>query len=78
MDVKRFFGVGLDGGYHRWPDGEIGHEVVVHHIDVDVIGPGRIHGPDLFAQPGEVGGQDRWRDLISGHGLALPARPGFG
>ena len=49
MDVKRFFGVGLDGGYHRWPDSEIGHEVVVHHIDVDVIGPGRIHGPDLFA-----------------------------
>ena len=39
---------------HR-ADGQIRHEMAVHHVDMNVIGPGVGDGRDLFAQSGEVG-----------------------
>ena len=44
----------------REPDRQVGHEVVVHHVDVQPIGAG--HRGGLVAELGEVGGQDGRRD----------------
>ena len=45
--------------HDRQADGQVRHEVVVHHVDVHPVGA--FHGRYLVGQPGEVGGQDRWR-----------------
>ena len=51
---------------HRLDDigaiGNVGDEMAVHDVEVDQIGAGGIDGADLFAQFGEIGGQDRRRD----------------
>ena len=49
----------------RQAEGQVGHEVVVHDVDVEPVG-GRGHGRGLVGEPGEVGGQDAGRDL-NGH-----------
>ena len=43
---------------HQGPDGQVGHVVIVHHVEVDDVGAGIEHGRYLFAEPGEIGGQD--------------------
>jgi hypothetical protein len=47
--------------------------VVIHDIEMDDIGAGSQYIVDFLAQPGEVGGQDRWRDAVAGlgHGTGL-------
>ena len=47
---------------HRRPDGEVGHEVAVHHVDVQQVGDLR-DAIDLGAEPREVRRQDRRRQL---------------
>ncbi len=51
---------------HRLDDigakGNVGHEMPVHHVEMNPVGAGRIHGADLFAQPGKIRSQDRRRD----------------
>ena len=39
-----------------------GHEVAVHHVDVDRARAGLQHRGDLLAEAGEVGREDRRRD----------------
>ena len=34
----------------------------VHHVEMDPVGAGCIHGADFFAQLGEIRRQDRRRD----------------
>jgi hypothetical protein len=36
--------------------------MAVHHVEVNPVGAGGIDGADLFAQPGEIRGQNRRRD----------------
>ena len=48
--------------HHRRADREVGHEMAVHHVDVDPVGAGRVDRAHFLAQPGEVGGQDRRGD----------------
>src|ERR1043166_5281039 len=55
---------------HRWAEGHVGHEVSVHHVEVDPVSPGRKNVVDFLAEPGEVGRQDRRRDQ---HAHASPA-----
>ena len=43
-------------------EGDVRHEMAVHHVEMDPVGAGRVDGADLLAQPGEVGGQDRGGD----------------
>ena len=57
--------------HHRRADGEVGHEVTVHHVDVQEVGD-LAHPLDLGPELGEVGGQDRRRQLHRGH--ASPTR----
>ena len=60
--------VGPQGRDHRWADGQIGHEMTVHHVDVEPIGAAgdRRHGR---GQAAEVGGEDRRSDAQRGRGL---------
>src|SRR5690606_7303667 len=54
----------------RRAEADIGHEMPVHHVDMDVIGAGFGNGHHLGAQPGEIGRQDRGGDAdgAGGHG----------
>ena len=62
MHVEDLLGVRA----HRLDDvgaeGDVGHEMPVHHVEMDPVGAGRVHRAHLFAEPGEVRGQDRGRD----------------
>ena len=42
--------------HDRRPDREVGHEVAVHHVDVEEVGLGR-DAFDLVGELGEVGGR---------------------
>ena len=50
-------------------EGEVGHELPVHHVDVQEIGARARDGPDLILQPREIGGEDGGTDAME---------PGFG
>ena len=63
VHIEREIGVRADGCYHQRANGDIGHEVPVHDIYVNIIGtcPGGFD--DLLAQPTEVGGKYRRGEL---------------
>ena len=42
---------------HR-ANGQVGHVVVIHDVEVDHVGAGLQHGFDFLAQAGEIGRQD--------------------
>jgi hypothetical protein len=48
---------------HQGTDGDVGHELAVHHVDVDHPGSGVEDGLDVLAEAAEVRGQDRWRHV---------------
>ena len=50
---------------HR-AEAEVGHVMVVHHVEVDPVGAGRDHVGELLAQAREVGGQDGRGDAVGG------------
>ena len=62
MGVEDLFAVRA----HRLDDvgavGNVGHEMAVHHVEMDPVGAGRVDGADLFAQLGKIRSQDRRRD----------------
>jgi hypothetical protein len=60
---------------HQGADGQVGHIVVVHDIEMDDVGASGQHIIDFLAQLGEVGGQDGGGDKISGHGSVSPLVP---
>ena len=47
-------------------DREIGHVMVVHHVEVHQVGARRHHALDFFAEPREIGGQNARGDA-KGH-----------
>ena len=61
MAVEEQRGVAPQRGHHRGSDGEVGHEVPVHDVDVEPVRRRR-HLPHLFGQRPEVGGEDRGGD----------------
>ena len=44
------------------PVGNVGHEMPVHHVEMDPVGAGGVDGAHLLAEFGEVRRQDRWRN----------------
>ena len=56
--------------HDRRPDGEVGHEVPVHHVDVEEVGLVG-HAVDVAPERREVGRQDRRGDL---HPANVPPR----
>src|SRR6185295_1186105 len=67
VDVDRAAGVVDlvgDRARHQRADRDRRHEVPVHHVDVDQARARVHHLGDLFAQAGEVGGEDRGRHTL--------------
>ena len=62
MHVERQLGMRPQRLDHHWADGEVGHEVTVHHVDMNPVGARRRHRLDLLAEGGEVGRQDGGRN----------------
>ncbi len=44
--------------HHRRPERDVRHEMSIHHIEMDPVGPGGIDRAHLLAEPREIGGQD--------------------
>ena len=63
------FTAGLDDcGPHR----DVGHEMAVHHVEVEKVGA-LFNGGDFLREFREVGGEQRWRDLdVHVAGCRLP------
>ena len=53
------------------PIGQIRNVMVVHHVEVQEIGAGVDHRAHFVAQAREVGGQQRRRDSVFGHGFII-------
>jgi len=60
MAVERDGADPLDRLDDRQAEGQVGHEVRVHHIDVQPVGVGDPLG--LVGEPGEIGGEQARRD----------------
>ena len=63
VDVQRKGGAAAHRLHDGRADGQVGDEMAVHDIHMDIIGAGLFHGPDLFAEAGEVGGKNGRGDL---------------
>ena len=63
VDVERGARAGAERGDHVGAEGDVGHEVAVHHVDLHPVGAGGLDGGDLLAEAGEVGREDRGDDL---------------
>ena len=69
VDVQRTAGHLLDRSHHRRSEGQVGHEVPVHHVQVQPIGPGLLDPAHLFSETGKVCGQQRWGNTDRVRGL---------
>ncbi len=58
---------------HQGTDGEVGHIVIVHHVEMDEITPGCKDIVTLLPQLCEVCGEDGRRQYEIGHNRELPA-----
>ena len=59
MDVERLGGVWAQRLHHCRAKGDVGHEMPVHHVDMNPVGTGGIDRAHFLAQAGEVGRKDR-------------------
>ena len=64
VHVDRHARMRLDRRADQRADREIRHVVVVHHVEMDQVGAGGDDGAHFFAEPREVGGQERGRDAV--------------
>ena len=62
VDVEGTVGEPPERPDHRRAEREVGHEVPVHHVDVDPLGAAGDGLLELLAQPAEVGAQHARRD----------------
>jgi hypothetical protein len=63
VHVECFCGVRPQGLHHVGADGDVRHEMPVHHVDVDIVRARPVDRAYFLAQFGEIGGQDRRRNL---------------
>ena len=49
----------------RRTHGNVGHEMSVHHVDVDAVRAGSLSLGHLIAQAGEIGREDRRSELYA-------------
>ncbi len=74
MHVHHGGDVLADGFAQGRAKGQVGHEMPVHDIDMHPIGPLGLDRLNFTSEIGEIGGQDRRRDLdgaVEGHGGVL-------
>ena len=66
--VERLVGQGPQRRDDRGPKGDVGHEMPVHHVEMDPVRARRGDGAHFLAELGEIGRQDRRRhDHWIGH-----------
>ena len=72
MAVEGLFRVGAQRLHDQRPDGEVGNEMSVHHIDMDEVRAGSFDRFHLRPQAGEIRRENGWRDADrSYHGATL-------
>jgi hypothetical protein len=72
MHVEQLARAAADRLQDVGPEGDVGHEMPVHHVAMDPVAAGGVDPLDLGAQRGEVGGEDRGRDADgAGHGSGI-------
>ena len=59
MHVERQGGVRADGLYDGGADGQVRHEMPVHHVDMHKVRAGFGDGGNFLAEPCKIGGEDR-------------------
>ena len=62
MDVEGLGAVGFQRFDHRRADGDVRHEMPVHHVDMNPVGTGAVDRAHLFAQPRKIGRKDGRRN----------------
>jgi hypothetical protein len=62
VDVERQPGHFSDGSDYWRTDGDIGHKVAVHHIDMERVSPGVLDLPNVITKGGKICGQNRGRN----------------
>ena len=62
VTVQEQIGVGAQRFHDRRANGQVRHEVAVHHVDVKPIGPARLGRGGGIGQSSEIGRQDRGRE----------------
>ncbi len=55
------------GGHQHRAEGQVGHVMVIHHINVDHISTSGENGGHLIAQTGNIGRQNGWGNKVVGH-----------
>ena len=63
MTIEQLVGMAPQRGDDRRPEGDVGHVMPVHHVEMNPVRAGFVHGAHLFAELGEVGGEDGGGDL---------------
>ena len=78
MEIHHAFDMRADRRTGCGTKGDVWHEMAVHHIDMNPVGPLRLDGAAPGPEVGKIGGKDRRGDLdgaVEGHSQA-PARGG--
>ena len=52
----------VNGAHHRRANRQVGHEVAVHHVDVQQVGAATLDGGDVLPERREIRGQQRRSD----------------
>ena len=65
MHVERQAGVRPQAFQDRRSEADVGHEVPVHHIEMQPIRARRLDCPHFVAETGEIGGKQAWSDRDS-------------
>ena len=55
MHIQRKFGHTSAGFHNKWPHGDIGNEMTIHHIDVQPACASGFTGSYLFAETRKIG-----------------------
>jgi hypothetical protein len=71
MHVDRHRDVRPQGLHHVRAEGDVGHEMAVHHVHVQPVGAGGLDGAAFLAETGEVRREDGRSDDRGGHALGL-------
>jgi len=58
MNVENPVGMRTQRFHHARPEGDVGHEVSIHHIEMNPVGAGGGDIAHFLAEPGEIGGED--------------------
>ncbi len=62
MRVERAGGVWAQRLHDSRAEGDVGHEMAVHHVEMKPIGAGGDDIAHFLAEPGEIRGENRWGD----------------